>query len=87
MRRDRQTDCRQAGRGASRKLSGSHELGNVRDVDEKEGLENLGDDLMGSDQKDDLPFGPIANPADIAENDAEERIWPRTKGPRLSARE
>ena len=53
-------------------LSRAHELGNVRDINEEECLEELRDDLMRADEQHDFPFRPVADPIDLAENDAEE---------------
>src|SRR5215831_5574660 len=53
-------------------FSGAHELGNVRDVYEKERLEELRDNLVCADQQDHFPFCPVTNAIDISKNDAEE---------------
>src|SRR4030095_4194043 len=52
-------------------FSGAHELGDVRDVHEKERLEELRDNLVCADQQDHFPFCPVTDAIDISKNDAE----------------
>src|SRR3954471_17967769 len=53
-------------------FSGSDQLREVREVHEEERLEQLRNHLVGADKQHDLPLRPIADPVDVAENDAEE---------------
>src|SRR5206468_11941619 len=57
-------------------FSGTDQLRNSGDVDEKERLEKLRDHLMGADEQNHFPFCPIADPVDIAENDREKSDLP-----------
>src|SRR5439155_17026686 len=52
-------------------LPGADEFRNGGDVDEKERLEKLRDHLVGADEQNHLPFCPIADAVDIAEDDGE----------------
>jgi hypothetical protein len=42
-------------------FAGADELGEVGAIDEKQGLEDLLDEVAGADQEDDLPFGPAGD--------------------------
>src|SRR5215813_6062700 len=52
-------------------FSRAHELGNVCDVNEKERLEELRDNLVCADQQHHFPFCPVTDVIDITKNDAE----------------
>jgi hypothetical protein len=52
--------------------TGADELGQIGQVHVKESLKDLGDELMSSDQHNDLPFRPVSNPVHITEDDLDE---------------
>src|SRR5213592_1581504 len=52
-------------------FSGAHQFRNVSDVDEKECLKKLRDDLVRADEQDDFPFRPVTDVIDRAKNDTE----------------
>jgi len=52
-------------------FSGTDQLRNSGDVDEKESLEKLRDHLMGADEQNHFPFCPISDAVDITEDDGE----------------
>src|SRR3954471_16729860 len=53
-------------------FSGAHKFRDIGDVDEKERLKDLPDNLMGADEQNHFPFRPVADPVDVGEDDAEE---------------
>ena len=48
---------------------GSNEFRQIDQIDIKESLKDLADDLVGSNEQDHLPLGPIADLVDVTEND------------------
>src|SRR6266446_7653372 len=54
-------------------LPGTHQLRNVRDVDEEKRLEKLPDNLVRADEQHHLPLRPIANLIDLTKDDAEKK--------------
>ncbi len=50
------------------KLPGSNEFGQVDQIDIEESLKDLADDLMGSDEQNHLPLGPVADLVHVTEN-------------------
>ena len=55
---------------------GSNEFGKVDEVGEEEALENLADNLMGSDEQNHLPLCPVADLAHLTENDLDKDQLP-----------
>src|SRR6266480_765290 len=53
-------------------FSGADQFRNIGNVDEKKALENLGDHLVGADEKHHFPFRPITDVIYLPENNAEE---------------
>jgi len=51
--------------------SSANQFGNVRDIDEKERLKKLSNDLVSADEEDHFPFRPVPDAVDWAEDDAE----------------
>jgi len=57
-------------------FSGADQLRNIGDVDEKKALENLGDHLVGADEKHHFPFRPIPDVINVPEDDTKKNDLP-----------
>ena len=56
--------------------AGADEFGQIGQVGVKERLKDLGDELMRSDEQDDLPFCPISDPVHVAKDHFKENDLP-----------
>ncbi len=55
---------------------GPDEFGQVGEIGVEERLKDLGDQLMRSDQQDNLPFCPVSDPVNITKDDLDEDDLP-----------